>query len=74
MNYPFFGQSCHWPSTYDKDGPYKSYLMRFHRSEIDLYEDCGETEEAIHPLLFCLAYEDLRNALHAKAIEVGETS
>lgn len=48
--------------------------MRFHRSEIDLYEDYGETGEAIHPLLLCPAHEDLRNALHAKAIEVGETS
>lgn len=53
-------------------GPHKSYLMRFHRLETDRCEDCGETDEAVHPLLYCPAHEDLRNEIHTKAIEVRE--
>lgn len=53
-------------------GPYRSYLKRFHRSETDLCDDCGDLDEAQHPLLKCPAHEDLRQEIHRKAIEVGE--
>lgn len=54
-------------------GPYKSYLMRFHRSDTDRCEDCGELDNAVHPLLNCSAHEDLRYEIHSKAIVAGET-
>lgn len=34
-------------------GLYKSYLVRFHRSETIICEHCGGTDEAIHLLLHC---------------------
>lgn len=53
-------------------GPYKSYLKRFHRSKTDMCYDCGELDEAQHPLLYCPAHEDLRQVIHMKATGVGE--
>lgn len=54
-------------------GIYKSYLLSFRRSDTDICEDCGGIDEAFHPILHCPTHEDLRNMLHTKAIEVGET-
>lgn len=55
-------------------GPNKSYLLRFRRSDTDIIcEDCGGIDEAFYPILHCPTHEDLRNTLHSKAIEVGET-
>lgn len=53
-------------------GPYKIYQLRFHRSETDECEDCGEVDYAYHSLLFCPVHEDIRKSLQSKAQEVGE--
>lgn len=53
-------------------GPFKKYLLRFHRADADTCEDCGEVDEPLHPILYCPAQEDIRAELHAKATEVGE--
>lgn len=53
-------------------GPYKKYLMKFHISDTEVWEDCGEIDDPFHSILFCPAQEDIRAALHDKAIEAGE--
>lgn len=52
-------------------GPYK-YLMRFHRSDNDACENFEEIDDPFHSILFRIAHEDIRAALHDKAIEFGD--
>lgn len=52
---------------------HKSYLHRFHRSESDTREDCGELDEA-NPPLFRKSHEDLRATLHVTVTEVRSLS
>lgn len=54
-------------------GPYKQYLMRFHRSDTDACENCGEIDDPFHSILFRPAHEDIRAALHDKATEFGDS-
>lgn len=53
-------------------GPYKQYLMRFHRSDTDACENCGEIDDPFHSILFRPTHLDIKAALHDKAIEFGD--